>query len=103
MLDVVEDVIIQMSGLLYVVVVFVLDKCLYEEVCFCFVIDRNFDVIVDDVKCFCEEYFEVRQLVDGLGERLMYYFKFDLFLMLGIGKFNKWMIKMDVENCFKNK
>lgn len=100
--DAVEDVVIQMSGLLHVAVVPVPDKRLYEEVCLCFVTDRNSDVTVDDVKRFCEEHFEVRQSADGLGERPTYYFKFDSFPMLGTGKPNKRMIKMDAENRLKN-
>eukprot|EP00105_Crassostrea_gigas_P037871 XP_019922019.1 PREDICTED: acyl-CoA synthetase family member 2, mitochondrial [Crassostrea gigas] len=101
--DAVEDVVIQMSDLLHVAVVPVPDKRLYEEVCLCFVTDRNSDVTVDDVKRFCEEHFEVRQSADGLGERPTYYFKFDSFPMLGTGKPNKRMIKMDAENRLKNK
>lgn len=96
--DAVEDVVIQMSGLLRVAVVSVPDRRLYEEVCLCFVPDQKSDVTVDDVKAFCEEHFEVRQSADGLGERPTYYLQFDSFPMLATGKPNKRMIKLEAES-----
>ncbi|XP_061179259.1 medium-chain acyl-CoA ligase ACSF2, mitochondrial-like [Saccostrea echinata] len=99
--DAVEDTVIQMGGLLHVAVVPVPDKRLYEEVCLCFVPEKESGVTVTDVKRFCDENFEVRQSADGLGEKPTYFLQFDSFPMLDTGKPNKRMIKLEAENRIK--
>lgn len=102
--DSVEDVIIQMGGLLHVAVVPVPDRRLYEEVCLCFVPEKKEDVTVtvNDVKRFCEEHFEVRQSADGLGEKPTYFLQFESFPMLTTGKPNKRKIKLEAEKRIKS-
>lgn len=78
-----------MDGLSHVVVVAVPDKRLYEEICVCFVAKPQIDVTEDDVKDFCTQHFDVKNVADGYGEMPTYFLKFGKFPMLDSGKPDK--------------
>ncbi|KAK3095907.1 hypothetical protein FSP39_020662 [Pinctada imbricata] len=91
--DAVEDIILQMNGILRAAVVAVPDKRLYEEVCACFVVKEGFSISEKDVETYCSERMLKKHTLDGLGDIPTYYLEFESFPRLLTGKIDKISIK----------
>lgn len=91
----IEDVILQMNGIKFAIVVGVPDKRLYEEVCVCYVTEPGFDLSPSDLKQFCKDNFVMYDSTGGLAEAPTYFLRFCKIPLLDVGKINKRKVKAD--------